>query len=280
MIGHFEQVRRAVAPSSAAPDVRSWLVPYGTTVEPGFRVVCFPHAGGSASYFAWLRAAVPPQGELLCVQYPGRQERRREPSIEQVPTMAATVAEVLSGGPRTPLVLFGHSLGALLAFETARALEAGGRPVAGLIASGRRAPSVRPPQGGADLSTEEIIAEMRVLGGVDPALLNDPDVLELILPVLRADHRLAESYVPEPGAAVSCPLTVLTGNSDPRVSWADAQAWSGHTSGPCAVYEAEGGHFFFESDRPAVLGLIRDSLDSLRLTGMRAVPQRSLHEEQ
>ncbi|MEU4205907.1 alpha/beta fold hydrolase [Streptomyces sp. NPDC045470] len=254
----------------SAPQADRWLVPYGTCPEPEFRVVCFPHAGGSASYYPWLRSAVPPTGELLCVQYPGRQERHREAPVERFGPMVETVTELLRARPRLPLVLFGHSLGSLIAYETALALGDDAGPLRGLIVSGRRAPSVRPPSRAREMTTRQVLAEARVLGGIDPALLNDPGVLELILPALRADYRLAESYVPEPGAAVSCPMTVLTGTTDPRVSSEDAAAWRTHTTGTCTVHEVEGGHFFFENERRTVLDLIGHALDGMLGRAVRA----------
>jgi pyochelin biosynthesis protein PchC len=248
-----------------------WLVSYGTCEQPVFRVVCFPHAGGSASYYPWLRSAVPPEAELLCLQYPGRQERRREAAIVRFEEMAEAVLEVLSALPPMPMVLFGHSMGSLIAFETARGLERRGREVLGLIVSGRRAPSVRPPdRAGRDVGFAETIAETRALGGMDPALLRDPEVLEMILPVLRADYRLAESYRPEPGAAVSCPMTVLTGDADPRVDQDDAAAWSAHTTGDFVLHAVAGGHFFFNEDRPTVLGHVRNALAALHPSPLRS----------
>jgi len=242
----------------------NWLVPYVTCAEPAYRMVCFPHAGGSASYYPWLRDAVPPEGELFCVQYPGRQERRREAAIEDFSLMVAALTEVLDSGSDVPLVLYGHSLGSLLAFETVRGLEARSVPVPGLIVSGRRAPSVGPPRGANPAADDRtVISIMRRLGGIDPALLDDPDVLELILPALRADFRLASTYVPEPGAVVSAPITVLNGNADTQVSPVDAEAWGRHTTSNCVTYQVEGGHFFFDTDRPTVIKLIRTTLEGL-----------------
>lgn len=255
----------------------NWLVRYGTGADPAYRVVCFPHAGGSASYYPWLRAAVPPEGELVCLQYPGRQERRREAAIEQFPAMVGAIAAVVGGEPEVPLVFYGHSLGSLIAFETALALQKAGRPVHGLIVSGRRAPSVRPPNG-MEMAEDDknLVAAMRELGGIDPALLRDPEVLELILPALRADFRLANSYVPEPAATLLCPVTVLNGHTDPQASAADAGAWRGHTTGGFVFHQVEGGHFFTGDDRWAVIGLIRNTLEELLPPdGSSAPPGRS-----
>ncbi|MDI5968597.1 alpha/beta fold hydrolase [Streptomyces sp. SL13] len=248
-----------------------WLIPYTTCEQPAFRVVCFPHAGGSASYYPWLRPAVPSGAELLCVQYPGRLERRREAPIVRFEEMTEAVLDVLSALPPRPLVLFGHSMGSLIAFETARGLERRGSEVLGLIVSGRRAPSVRPPdRAGRDVGFAETIAETRALGGIDPALLRDPEVLELILPVLRADYRLSETYRPEPGGTVSCPMTVLTGDADPRVDRAEAEVWSVHTTGDFVLHEVAGGHFFFNEDRSTVLEHVRNALAALHPSPVRS----------
>lgn len=242
----------------------AWLVASGAVEAPALRMVCLPHAGGSASYYTWLRAALPADGELLCVQYPGRQERRHEPPVERTGPMVEAIAAALEKRPDAPTVVFGHSLGSILAFELVRKLEERGRPPLALVASGRRAPSVRPPVGDSDWSTERIIGEIRVLGGIDPSLLDDPDVQELFLPALRADHRLAESYRPEPGARVGCALEVLTGGQDPRVTREEADAWRDHTTGPFALHVLEGGHFFFDTDRAAVIDVVRSVLDAGR----------------
>lgn len=179
--------------------------------------------------------------------------------------MISATVEVLDTIADAPLVLYGHSLGSLVAFETARALERRSRAPLGLIVSGRRAPSIRPPQG-REIATDDdsMISFLRRLGGIDPALLSNPDILELVLPVLRSDSRLANSYVPEPGATVHCPLTVLNGDTDPQATSAEAAAWHAHTTGDFVVHEVAGGHFFFDADRPRVLGLFRSVLDGLR----------------
>ncbi len=105
-------------------------------------MVCFQHAGGSARHFPWLNAAIPPPGELPCVQYPEWRGRWHEVSIEEFTDMLDTATEVPCKGPRAPLVLFGHRLGGLIGFEAAQAPQDGARPVLTLIVSGHRAPSV------------------------------------------------------------------------------------------------------------------------------------------
>jgi surfactin synthase thioesterase subunit len=176
--------------------------------------------------------------------------------------MVTALTEVLVAEPDIPLVLYGHSLGSLLAFETARMLESRDRAVLGLIVSGRRSPTVRPPQGVEMGVTDDdgIVDAMRRMGGIDSSLLHDPDVLELILPALRADFRLAASYAPESGSVISCPITVLNGHADPSVSKADSESWRAHTARDCVTYEVSGGHFFFNTDRSAFLRLLSSAL--------------------
>lgn len=240
----------------------TWLIPCSTPPRSTYRLVCLPHAGGSASYYPWVREALTDGGELYCVQYPGRQERRHEPPVEKFPEMVDAVVEALDAGPDLPLVLFGHSLGSLLAFEAARALP---DRVTALIVSGRRAPSVRPPRGFESATDDaSMLAKMRDLGGIDPALLADPDVVQMVLPPMTADFRLAGTYEPEPGARVGMPMTVLNGDADPLVTPAEAQVWREHAAGPVEVHQLSGGHFFFHTDRARVLELIRSALPANR----------------
>lgn len=240
------------------PRTGSWLIPYVSRPGSAYRLLCLPHAGGSASYYPWLRDALTPGGELFCVQYPGRQERRHEPAVEKFPAMVEAVVEVLAEGPEIPVVLYGHSMGSLIAFEVARALP---DRVAALIVSGRRAPSVRPPgDHEPPPDNASMLAMMRDLGGIDRALLDDPDVVEMALPSMVADFRLAATYVPEPGATVAMAMTVLNGDADPLVTAPESQAWRTHAAGPCTVHQVTGGHFFFHDDRAAVVDLIRSAM--------------------
>ncbi|MFD7721616.1 thioesterase II family protein [Streptomyces sp. NPDC059814] len=148
-----------------------------------------------------------------------------------------------SGG--RPLMLFGHSMGALLAFETARRLAAEGRAPAALLVSGSEAPSLpRRARLPTPASDEDLIGEMRLLSGTDEELLTDPEILGLALPPLRADYAMLFARTHVPGPPLRCPVVALTGDRDPRVSVEGVQAWEQETEGPFERHVLSGGHFF------------------------------------
>ena len=133
------------------------------------RLFCFPHAGGSAAYYFPFSRELAPGVDVLAVQYPGRQDRRHEPLIDSIPELADRVAEILAGLAASPFAFFGHSMGAIVAFEVAlRLRDYSGVSPTRLFVSGRRAPSTKRPRSAYDDAS--LIAEMRRLGGTDPRL--------------------------------------------------------------------------------------------------------------
>jgi len=225
------------------------------------RVVCFPHAGASATaYFAFSAALADAEVDVVAVQYPGRQDRRREAFVEDISALADRVHEALDGWTDLPLALFGHSMGATVAFEVARRVERTGAPVRGLFVSGRRAPSRTRPERvhlGDDAS---VIAEVERLSGADARVLRDPEMAELLLPVLRSDYRAIERYRCAGPARLGCPISVFTGDADPLTSVDEADAWRGHTSERTDVDVFPGGHFFLNDHVDRIAGLVRDRL--------------------
>lgn len=228
-------------------DSAAWVRRFKLSPGAGFRLVCFPHAGGAASYFHPLARELRPDVEVLPVQYPGRQDRRGESPLQDIGQfadhIAAELRPVLDEGPTA---FFGHSMGATVAFETVRRLErVGAEGPFVLFASGRRAPCIRREESIRLLDEPGLLAELRELNGTGSALLDDPEVLSTVLPALRADYHAIETYAcTPPDAVVRCPVTVLIGVDDPRVSVADARAWSRHTSGDFRLRTFEGGHFY------------------------------------
>lgn len=223
--------------------------------------MCFPHAGGSANAYFAFSEALSPSVEVLAVQYPGRQDRRWEAPGRTVAELADAVADALAHRPGRPPALFGHSMGGAIAFEVARRLETRGRAPVALFVSGRRAPSRHRETPAAGPPTdEEIVAELKRLGGTDAAVLADAALMRMLLPVVRADYRVAGSYRGEPGAAVGCPLTVLVGDRDPETTIEEARAWEAHTTGAFRMRICPGGHFFIESNRAQVIDVIADAL--------------------
>ncbi|MGX2992950.1 thioesterase II family protein [Streptomyces sp. JNUCC 64] len=243
-------------------DGERWIRRFHPSPGAAARLVCFPHAGGSAGSLFWLSALLSPRVEVLAVQYPGRQERRAEPPAPDIGTLADALATVLAPWwGEGPPAFFGHSMGAVVAYETARVLEsATGRSAPALFVSGRRAPSTAREERLHLADDRTLLAEVASQNGTPAALLDDPELVAMFLPALRGDYRAVERYRHRPGAPVRSPVTVLRGTEDPKVTAAEALAWREHTSGPTEVLAFDGGHFFVDRHRERIGSLIRSRL--------------------
>ncbi|MFG1478720.1 alpha/beta fold hydrolase [Xanthobacter sp. V4C-4] len=216
---------------------------------PPPRLVLLPHAGGAAGALPW-RALLPRDWaeRVIDLELPGRGRRFGVPFAASLRSLAEELAasiHAVSGAE--PVLLQGHSMGALIAYETARALLDRGVAVAGLVLSGRAAPHW--PAVGAGRprhlrSDAELVAELRRLGGTPAAVLAEPDLLELMLPVLRADFKLVETYRWVPGPALPLPAVVVGGVDDPATPPESLAAWGEALRGPVRVERWAGGHFF------------------------------------
>lgn len=224
--------------------------------------MCFPHAGGAASYFAPLARALAGIAQVWAVQYPGRQDRRTEPCVDDLSALARSVAAAVIDNPPgagTPMFL-GHSMGAVVAFETVLELEREGRTVERLFVSGRRAPStVRDDVMHLD-PDDVLLRRVAALGGAGSALFEDPEMRALALPAIRADLRAVERHRAGADAVSRAPISVLTGDADPLTTVDEARRWAEHTTGgfDCTVFS--GGHFFLESSAAEVVALIAGRL--------------------
>ena len=223
-------------------------------------LVALPHAGGSASSYQPLSRALASDAETLAVKYPGRQDRLREQALEDIEAIADHVVQALAPW-RRPIALFGHSMGATVAFEVARRLEAEHRPPTALIVSARAAPSDATHEYRRDLHDDALIEEMRMLGGSEVALA-DPELLSITLPVLRSDYTAVARYRYTPGPPLSCPITALVGDKDPRVGADDMRRWARHSSAGFALHVLPGGHFYLADQVDAVARLVRGALAS------------------
>jgi pyochelin biosynthesis protein PchC len=225
-------------------DDRRWIRRYRAAPEAAVRLVCFPHAGGGASYYRPLAMTLSPAVEVLAVQYPGRQDRVSEPGIDDFAELADRTTAVLRSTVDRPVALFGHSMGSLLAFEVAKRLEADGVAPLVLFASAKRPPGRPDPELPRSTTDEELIAEITALDGTEARLLDDEDMREMFLPALRADYRALASYRPEPGHRLACPVVAMTGDDDDRVSVDEAALWASHTTGGFDLHVFPGGHFY------------------------------------
>lgn len=240
-----------------------WLPLRAFPDRGGLPLFCLPHAGGGASaYRAWLGrlAGV----DVLPVQPPGREARLREAPHEQMAALSAELAGVIAdaAGSR-PYAVYGHSLGALVAFETLRELRRQGsaQPVQ-LFVSGCVAPHCPiedgPPVVG--MSEPQLVQMLRQLGGTPDWLLADPEVLKMILPAVRADFSVKETYSYQAEAPLDVPMTVLSSTADPRAPHEWQQRWREQTTAGCAVHTLLGGHFAVFEGAELTLGHIAAAL--------------------
>jgi surfactin synthase thioesterase subunit len=226
------------------------------------RLVCFPHAGGSASYYRPLALRFGAEADVVCLQYPGRQDRRHEPCVEDLGTLADLLAAELSALEPLPAVFFGHSMGATLAFETAWRLErAGVGGVRSVIASGRRAPSAQRRETVHRRDDDGIVAELKRLGGTDPTLM-DEEMLRMAMPSIRGDYRAIESYVVSEGRRIASPIVAVTGDDDPLTTLEEADGWRAHTTAGFRRVVLPGGHFFITTNQAAVQAEITAELSA------------------
>lgn len=248
-----------------------WLRRFRARPRARIRLVCFPHAGGAAAYFRAWSQQVPDSVEVLVVQYPGHGDRLDEPLLDAIDPVAGAVVDALGEVCPGPTALFGHSLGAAVAYEVAARLETAGRPlVLPMFASGR--PSPLQPGTRHAASDDELWADVVGLGGTEPELLANPVVREMSLPRLRNDYRLSETYQPSPGGQISAPVRVYYGADDPEIPSAAAIDWARWTTGPCTVRRFGGDHFYLAEHRSQLLADIGAQLGSGSAVSDAALP--------
>ena len=227
-----------------------YLRRYHPRPQARLRLAFLPHAGGVATAFRDWGAALPIRIEQLCVQYPGRQDRLAEAFAPDIPALVDAVAAALPTD--RPLALFGHSMGATVAFEAARRL----RPVHLFLSApstGREA---------LDISTEaRLLASVKLLGGSGASLLDHPEIRRLALPAIRHDLEILREHRIAAGAPLACPITVLVGESDETCRAAQAKSWAEHTTGEFDLRTFPGGHHYFENAGDALVALFAEKLE-------------------
>lgn len=216
--------------------------------DSGRTLVClFPYAGGSASaYHPWANL-FPEDVAVSAVQLPGRQDRWQEPPYTDFPTLVAELAdEIAMAAGGNPYLLLGHSLGAVIAYEVARAMRARhGSAPALLVVSGASAPDGTADSIAAEeISTEGLIGETPAWVHLPPEVQGSEELLELVVDALRADLALAGSYRYVPGPPLSCPISVFGGRADPLVPEAALASWTDLTSERTVIRVHDGGHFY------------------------------------
>lgn len=231
--------------------------PWITCVKPiptaAMRLICFPYAGGGASIFSQWSKALPPSVELWAIQLPGRETRLRETPYRRFSSLLEDLAEVLLPHlDEKPFAFFGHSLGALISFEMTRYLcrQAAAQPVH-LFVSGRRPPHL--PNSQLPLSHLPDDAFIRGVqqryGGIPAIILQEPELLNLFLPILKADFELLESYHYVDDRPMNCSISAFGGNEDNQATELELTHWQHHTHQAFNLTMLPGSHFFIQSAR-------------------------------
>lgn len=242
------------------------ICPFRTKLEqPRARLFCLPFAGGGASvYRGWASLFAAADIEVCPIELPGRGMRFGEPLLTSVEAVCADLRPTIDTLLDLPAAFFGHSMGAFIAFELA--LAAGSR-AAHLFVSAAPSPDVRPRTFIAGLSDDGLQRELRRMGGTPPEVLENAELMELLLPVFRADVTLTEAYHRAVGERVSCPLTVFAGVTDDEAPIGETRGWRAFAESGARARDLPYGHFFLEAARTV---LAREIIDDLaRVTPVR-----------
>lgn len=235
------------------------------TQQTRLRLFCFPYAGGSASLFRTWSERLPAEVAIYPIQLPGRETRLLEAPYTQLEPLIQTLAHALRPHFTMPFAFFGHSMGALISFELARYLRAHQAPgPIQLFASGRRAPqvpSVDPPI--YHLPDAEFMEELRRYNGTPDGVLENAELMQVVLPALRADFTMLETYVYRPGEPLACAISAFGGLEDRRVGQDAIAAWREQTRNTFRLRMLEGDHFFLHSARELLLQYLAEDLTQL-----------------
>ncbi len=223
---------------------------------------CCHHAGGAASTFRNWAGSLPPWLDVCAVQLPGRESRIADPLLRDMGSVSGALAESLQPHVGAPYAIFGHSLGALVAFETVRALRRQALPLPRvLIVSGCTPPRLRRQRPAYhNLPDEFLTQRLLMLGGASDEALKHQELRELVLHVLRADLELVRTYIFTPEAPLDCPIVALSGNDDREISSDELDSWRLCTSARFASRRFPGGHFYIRSAWPELAAALTSIL--------------------
>jgi pyochelin biosynthetic protein PchC len=242
------------------PPTRAFPFRRPLTQAPRFRVFCLPYAGGGAAlYRPWMQRLAP-DIDVVPVELPGRGTRMAEAPLSDIKLLADALVQAMEPLFDVPVALFGHSMGARIAYELAHRFD--GR-IVHLFTSASLTPGTMPRYAGVDprptvqLDDGELRQRIVAIGGTPAEILADDDLMARVLPIVRADFTLLEGYRPAPGTQIACPITMFAGDHDPGVPTPEVAHWAGLTTGSFRTIEFAAGHFYLESHREPILGEIQ-----------------------
>jgi medium-chain acyl-[acyl-carrier-protein] hydrolase len=241
----------------------SWLAVVRPAPDARLRLVCVPYLGAGPAVFSGWPAVLGAAVEVRAAVLPGRASRPGEPALTSIGAIAGGLAEAIAQDVTAPYALLGYSMGALVAYETARLLATGGAtPPATLIVVAQAAPSVvRPATGGSAASDADVLERLRRYQGVPEAVMADAELSAILMPIIRADLRALESYRWQPGPPVRMPLLAVHAADDPMVTYPDMEAWRGATTESFVIQQVPGGHFAISTAPGPLLASVRAQLE-------------------
>ncbi len=231
------------------------LAYYARRPQATFKLFCFPYAGGSALTYRDWAEKLPPHVEVYPIQLPGRAHRLRDQPITRMLSLAASIMHEIRPLVDKPFAFFGHSMGAILAFEIARLLRKNrASEPSHLFVAGHSAPQIArrdPPT--YNLPDKELMEELRHLNGTPKEVLDEPELMKVMLPLIRADFEANETYIYGEEPPLSYPISAYGGLQDHQVSREDLEAWCRQTTVSCTLQLFPGDHFFINTNREILL---------------------------
>lgn len=255
--------------------VNSWLVSPSPNSQASLRLFCFPYAGGGVQMFHAWPESLPPSVEVCAIQLPGRGARLREAPFTELAPLVRAVALALLPILDKPFAFFGHSLGALVSFELARELRRLHGPMPRhLFMSGRGAPHMPEPDPRIHALPEPaFLRELRRLNGTPGEVLEHKELMQLLLPSLRADFAVSETYVYSSEPPLDCPVSAFGGLQDPGVSHDRLNEWRAQTCACFSLHMFPGDHFFTRTAQPRLLCTLSQELRRLESMSLRGLDQ-------
>ena len=242
-----------------------WLAYQRLNPGASLRLFCFPYAGGGASAFYNWSSILPTSVEVCPIQLPGHEHRLKEPPFTRLPELVRALRQALDSYLDRPFVFYGHSMGGLMGFEMARLLqeEHGPQPLHFFV-SGCRGPQVIDTERITyNLPEPALIEELRTLNGTPDEVLENPELMQVMLPVLRADFEVVETYEYTIGPPFAFPISAFGGLQDQKIERHHLEAWREQTTAYCGVRMLPGGHFFMRTAQPDLLRIIGQELQGI-----------------
>lgn len=238
-----------------------WLYPRRPDSRARVRLFCFPYAGGSDVLFRTWQQNLPKTIEALPIQLPGRGARIKEPPLNRVAPMVQALSQSLRPEMELPFAFFGHSMGGLIAFELARQLKREGGPLpVHLFISARCCPEMASDLYKSEDSDEELIQLLRTFEGTPREVLENAELMQLMLPVIRADMDICVTYVCDSEPPLRCPITAFGGLQDHTTGRECLEGWQNHTTGRFTLRMFPAGHFFLRAWEKPILETISREL--------------------